>query len=148
MSEERFGGDLGDLVEELLPIATRLVEAVRDEGPDVVRDVLLSLPTETRARLDAVPGGVMGVFAIVLAGMVSPDATLRQLLGWTETMVEPHRGRGRGRPTLSAAERERQRLVAAAVPEDVAIVLANRAAEQGLTTRQRMLRVIDGERTA
>lgn len=145
--EELPYGELGDLVEDLIPVATRLIEAVRDEGPEAIVGVLHAMPSDVRAKIDHIPGGVHGVLAIVLAGMVSPDATMRQLLGWTTTLYEPvSRGRVGGRRVEPPAERERQRLVAAGVPTDTALVLAHREAVQPPTTRQRMLRVIHGGR--
>lgn len=61
-----------DLAAELVPVATRLVVAVRDEGPDAVKDVLATVP---QGRVDAL--------AVILAGMVDPDRTVRSLLAWS-----------------------------------------------------------------
>jgi len=61
-----------DLAGELVPHAAQLVAAVRDEGPDVVQ-----------ALLAATPGGRVDALAVILAGMVDPDRTVRSLLAWS-----------------------------------------------------------------
>jgi hypothetical protein len=62
----------GDLVEEMLPVAARLVTLVHgDGGPEDVHETL---------------GGLSGVqkdaLLVVLAGMVDPDETVGKMLGW------------------------------------------------------------------
>ena len=65
--------DREHLAHTLVPIAARLVATVRDYGPDDVVDVLRCVPA---GRFDAL--------AVILAGMVDPDATPADLLAWTE----------------------------------------------------------------
>lgn len=161
-AEELPFGALGDLMESLVPIAAELVHASREDGPEVIRGVMLrlrsieeDLPPEAAEQLRWFPHGVSSALNIVLAAMVSPHAGMRSLLGWTEQLVEPHQA-NRAASTRDGgwdppAERERQRLVAAGVPADTAIVMASRAViEQQETIRDRMLRVVarDGRRTA
>jgi hypothetical protein len=67
-----------DLAEELVPLAARLVVAVRDEGPDAVADVLAAVPVRPGETLPA-----WDALAVILAGMVDPARTMRQLLGWS-----------------------------------------------------------------
>lgn len=135
---------VADLIEDkLVPFAAELVVAVRELGPDRIGRLLDKVTTLEEAR----------VAMVVFAAMVSPDATMRQVLGWTDTMRQPMRGRpqngARGEP---AAERERQRLVAASVPPETALLLSARMVEQeqagaeGLTVRDRMLKAIEGGR--
>lgn len=130
-----------DLIEEtLIDLATELIVAVRDHGPDTIGRILARVPQGKRQR---------DLFDVVLAAMVSPDATMRQLLGWTDTMTPPPmRGRRPREDDDPPAERERQRLVAAGVPADTAILMAAREAVAKPTARQATLRVIHGERTA
>lgn len=143
--EELPFGELGDLVEQLVPIAADLVQVVREEGQDAIRGCLLRVPTEVRVQLDILPGGTMGVLAVVLAAMVSPDAGMRSLLGWTDTMTEGPRRARRDSRREPPAERERQRLVSAGVPADTAILHASRVVvEDQDSTRTRMLRVVHG----
>lgn len=61
------------LAEELVPIAAELVGTVRDYGPESVAEVL--------AR---VPGGRHDALAVVLAAMVDPEQTARDLLSWID----------------------------------------------------------------
>lgn len=133
-----------DRMEALVPVAAELIEAVRETGPDVVGGILDHLDKATLYRL-----------TVLLAAMVSPDAGMRALLGWTDAMI-PGPAKDRAEMTKDGgwdppAERERQRLVAAGVPADAAIVMASRSViERQDTIRDRMLRVVarDGLRTA
>lgn len=68
------------LAEHLVPIAARLVGTVRDEGADAVADLLRE-----------VPGGRFDALSVVLAAMVDPDRTPRELLAWTVNGLEYHR---------------------------------------------------------
>ena len=69
-----------DLAEALVPLAARLVAVVRDEGPEAVANVL-----------GEVPAGRHDALAVVLAAMVDPDSTVRDLLAWTRGGLEYHR---------------------------------------------------------
>lgn len=64
----------------LVPLAAELVGVVRDYGPDDVAEVL--------AR---VPDGRHDALAVVLAAMVDPDSSPRELLAWTTVGLEYHR---------------------------------------------------------
>lgn len=99
----RPGDALGDLAEQLVPVAARLVACVHDEGPQAVAAALASVPD---GRLDAL--------AVVLAAMVDPDARPSELLAWTWFDPVQHA--------------ERERLVAAGVRTRVADVLAQQVA--------------------
>lgn len=68
------------LTDTLVPIAAQLVGTVRDYGPEDVAAVL--------AR---VPDGRHDALAVVLAAMVDPDATPRELLAWTVNGLEYQR---------------------------------------------------------
>lgn len=77
----------------LIPHAVELVGVVRDYGPE-----------DVAAALALVPDGKFDALCVVLAAMVDPDKTLRQLLGWLDTPVqsrvfEPQSQRPRGRPS-------------------------------------------------
>lgn len=167
MSDKVFG-ELGDLVEEqLLPIALRLAEALRGEGPDTVLDVLRTIPTEVTARVDHLPHGIMDAFAIVCAGMIDPDARLGELVGWTEPLQD-NRVRAEQRAAeLDAARRAHERAALAEIKaarqvagelerlhragvRDIpaAEALAEQVKEQQQTIRGGMLRVIHGGRSA
>lgn len=143
-------GPLGDLMESLVPVAADLIVAERDEGPDAIRGVLLrvqaiaeELPPGVAAKLDGpggTPGGVWGAFAVVVGAMVNPETPLRSSLSWTESMRDGRRPR---RGSEHPAERERQRLVAAGVPPEQALLLAAREVEREQdTARSRMLRAV------
>ena len=69
------------LADALVPIAAELIGCVRDCGPDDVAAVL--------AR---VPDGRHDALAVVLAAMVDPDATTRELLAWTTAGPVQSRG--------------------------------------------------------
>ncbi|MEU5847459.1 hypothetical protein [Saccharopolyspora shandongensis] len=69
-----------DYATRLVPIAARLVAAVHDEGPDAILSALnraraLPTPADGTRVEDALP--------VVLAAMVDPARTPRQLLAWT-----------------------------------------------------------------
>ena len=56
MTDEQLPfGELGDLIEDLVPIAADLVEIVREQGPDAVRGCLLRVPTEIADPLNRMP---------------------------------------------------------------------------------------------
>lgn len=162
MTAEETPDILGDLIaEELVPILAELAVILREEGAEAVRGGLLrvqaverGLSPELADLLAHTPGGVWGVALPLALAMVSPDAGMRSLLAWTETLTEPVKDRAemtRDGGWDPPAERERQRLIAAGVPADTAIVMASRAViEQQDTVRDRMLRVVarDGRRTA
>jgi hypothetical protein len=155
MTEEELPfGELGDVMEKLVPIAAELVQAARDEGPSVVLGVMLQLrgmtlsPTVTAQLEQLNPGPVGGAFALVLAAMVNPDARMRALLGWTEELID---GRGAERviddKIRDSAARERARLAAAGVQTArAAATIADPVARAQVTTRDRMLRVVQGGR--
>lgn len=130
-------------MQDLVPVAAELIVAVRKTGSDVVADLLDPLTDGQRYRLN-----------VLLAAMISPHAGMRSLLGWTEAMVEPtpadRTENAKDGGWDPPAERERQRLVAAGVPADQAILMASRAvAEEQDTVRSRMLHVVrNGRRTA
>lgn len=65
------------LADALVPLAAELVATVRDYGPDDVAAVLARVP---EGRHDAL--------AVILAAMVDPDASPRQLLAWTGEPVQ------------------------------------------------------------
>lgn len=62
---------LADLAESLVPIATRLVGAVHDDGIAAVARVLSEVAPEHHAAL-----------AVVVAAMVDPERTPAELLSW------------------------------------------------------------------
>lgn len=96
----RSGDDpAGDLAEQLVPVAARLVATVHDEGPQAVAEALAQ-----------VPGGRLDALAVVLAAMVDPDARISELLAWTQFTPAQHA--------------ERERLIAAGVRSRTADVLA------------------------
>lgn len=150
MSDEELPfGELGDLMEALVPIAADLVQALREDGPDVIRGHLLRVPTDPVPGLEHLPGGAYSALALIGLAMASPDAGLRSMLGWTDNMIPgPHKARRDSRPE-PPAERERQRLVAAGVPADAAILQASRIViERQDTDRGRRLRVVRDEESA
>jgi hypothetical protein len=63
--------DHEQLADQLVPLAAELVGTVRDYGPDDVAAVL--------AR---VPDGRHDALAVILAAMIDPDQTARELLAW------------------------------------------------------------------
>jgi hypothetical protein len=71
-----------EYAEALVPIAAELVGTVRDYGIDDVRAVL--------AR---VPHGNLDDLAVVLAAMVDPDQSARDLLAWVDPERQPRRAR-------------------------------------------------------
>lgn len=73
------------LVQQLVPVGCRLVGAVRDRDADDVAHVLATVPD---GRLDAL--------LVVVAAMVNPDRTARDLLAWAseEPPAEPSTARG------------------------------------------------------
>lgn len=85
--------DREELVAQLVPIAARLVGAVRDYGPE-----------EIAAVLARVPDGRHDALAVVLAAMVDSTRTPQQLLAWVDASTQP----------------EYWRLIAAGVSPDVA----------------------------
>lgn len=107
------------LVEQLVPVACRLVGAVRDGDPADVAGVLKSVPS---GRYDAL--------LVVVAAMVNPDLTARDLLAWAseELPDEPPVARGfravelpivsddPDAPLELPGEREFARLIDAGVP--------------------------------
>lgn len=91
VSEPLPWGDVGDLAEELVPIAVDLMVAAGDEGQDAVRGALLRvLAIDPPAAVANTPGGVWGAFSVVLAGLlvgsVDPDQPISRLLAWTEAL--------------------------------------------------------------
>jgi hypothetical protein len=66
--------------DSLVPIAAELVGTVREFGPD-----------DVAAVLGRVPAGRFDALAVVLAAMVDPDSTPRELLAWTTGGLEYHR---------------------------------------------------------
>lgn len=94
---------LGDRAEQMIPWAAQLVEAVHDGGVSDVARVLAA--DEVR--------GKMNVLAVVLAAMVNPDATLRDLLGWVPPLDRPI-----AQPTLFALTSEADDLAAQRLAED------------------------------
>lgn len=135
-------GDLGDLAEDLVPIALDHVVKSHDEGPEAIRGVLLrvqaiekELTPELQAKLQDTPGGLWGAYSTVCAALANPDAGIKELLGWTEPLVSLH-----------VLQNEQERLRAAGVRTgDVAAALAKAAARQQETTKDRMLRITHGE---
>jgi hypothetical protein len=111
VSDELPWGAVGDLVEELRDVATDLVVAIREEGPESIRKILARVP-ETPPELRDLPGGATAVLAIVCAAMVNQEAPIASLLGWTEAMYP------------DATEAERSRLHGINVSEPAATVLA------------------------
>lgn len=71
--------------ETLVPLAMRLVGAVRDEGPETVHAILHAVRTRPA------PEGVdpIEALAIVLAAAVDPEKPASELLGWTENIESP-----------------------------------------------------------
>lgn len=69
-----------DLADALVPIAAQLIGCVREYGPDDVSAVLAQVPD---GRHDAL--------AVILAAMVDPDSTPKELLAWTTGGLEYHR---------------------------------------------------------
>lgn len=67
-----------ELADALVPLAARLVAAVRDEGPDVVRALLTEVPPRAGESVPA-----WDALAVILAGMADPDRSPRELLGWS-----------------------------------------------------------------
>lgn len=68
----------GDPVtDQLVPIAARLVGAVRDHDPDGVEQALADTILATGGRCD--PGAAL---AVVLAAMVPDDSAPSRLLAW------------------------------------------------------------------
>lgn len=134
-------GELGDLMESLVPIALSLVQALREEGPDAIRGHLLRVPTDPIPGLENLPGGAYSALALVGFAMVNQDATIRGLLGWTDDLIEP--GLAAERQRAIEAERDRLRAAGARSTSDV---LAEPVAEQQSTTRTRMLHVVHGGR--
>ena len=132
-------GELGDLVDELVPIAAELVQAVRDEGPAAVRGILAGVPHRAGEEIPA-----WDALAVVLAAMVNPDAGIRSLLGWAEEMLpEPPLPPLEPTPT----DRERTRLRTAGVgSRDATETLAGPVAALQQTTRDRMLHIVHGGR--
>lgn len=149
--EELPYGELGDLMEALVPIATNLVQVIREEGPTAVQGTLLrmrslqeQMPADVADRLCGLEGGMWGALALVLAAMVDPDARMRAMLGWTEELIDgPGAERVVEERIRESAARERARLSAAGV-RTAAETLAGPvgAAQQNTTTR--MLHVIHG----
>lgn len=70
--------ELSDLAESLVPTAARLVGAVHDDGPAAVARVLAGVPTEH-----------LPAFTVVLAAMVDPNKSPRDLLGWVDRALQP-----------------------------------------------------------
>jgi DNA-binding CsgD family transcriptional regulator len=70
--------------EALLPLATQMVEAVHDGGPDGLLDIV------QQARALPAPDGVDPdiALAVILAAMVDPTQGLERLLGWTRRLAE------------------------------------------------------------
>lgn len=101
-----------DLIEEVLvPIAADLVVAVRQAGPATVQ-----------AIIDRIPEGKDRLMHLVWAAMVHPDARIKDLLDWTDTMVPPAiRERLPHGVPEPPGETERQRLIAAGVAPDEAL---------------------------
>lgn len=69
-----------DLADALIPLAAQLIGTVREYGPEDVAAVLAQVPD---GRHDAL--------AVILAAMVDPDSTPRELLAWTSGGLEYHR---------------------------------------------------------
>lgn len=67
-----------ELVEQMVPLALELVGTVRDYGPEDVATVLGKVPGRPADF------GPLDALAVVLAGMVDPDARPAQLLAWTQ----------------------------------------------------------------
>lgn len=64
----------GDLAEAMLPVAAHMAALVHgDGGPEDVQDVLDPLTEQQRTAL-----------IVVLAGLVDPDQTMGQMLGWLD----------------------------------------------------------------
>lgn len=150
--EELPYGELGDLMESLVPIATNLVHAMRDEGPNAVLGALLQLRSveaglspKVREKLQRLPNGLPDALTMVCAAMVNPDARMRALLGWTDELID---GAGAERVIAEriadSAARERARLTAAGVRDPA--VLAPPVGAAQLTTKDRMLHVVQGGR--
>ena len=71
---------LGDLAEEMVPIAQQLIGAVHDDGPSAV------------ARVFAiVPEAHMPALAVVLAAMCDPTRTAGDMLAWVNWDGPQHR---------------------------------------------------------
>lgn len=84
ITEDRDLDAFADYVEDLVPIAARLIGAVHDDGLPGIRDVLASLP----------PGAHLDDLCVVLAAMADPDRTPRQSLEWLHTLGVRSRDRG------------------------------------------------------
>ncbi|MCI2424119.1 hypothetical protein MOQ72_42665 [Saccharopolyspora sp. K220] len=89
-----------DYAARLVPIAARLVAAVHDEGPDAVLRALnraraLPTPADGTRVEDALP--------VILAAMVDPTRTPRQLLAWTKRLDQGSAKLLVARPRLNPA---------------------------------------------
>lgn len=129
MSDDKPFGELGDLVEELVPIITNLADVLDTEGPDAVRGALLQMRSvqermtpETRAKLRHTYGEEWGVALMVATAMIDKGAGIRTLLAWTEPLL-----------ALEPLQREQQRLRDAGVRTETATAtLAKAVATQQL----------------
>lgn len=137
MTGELPYGAHGDLAEALVPIAADLVHAVREGTPAEIRAVLARVPTGTVGEGEAeLAVQRFDALAMVCAAMVNQKAGIKTLLDWTEPLL-----------ALEPIQKEAERLRAAGVTPATAATVAV-AVENEPTTRERMLRVIHGERTA
>lgn len=89
----------GDLMEDVVTVALRLVATVRDEGPAAVAGVLASLPDD-HGVFAPTPGGIYGALAVACAAMVDTEAHPTDLLAWITAQTEPvtTETKKRGRP--------------------------------------------------
>lgn len=140
MTDDAPFGEFGDFVEQLVPVAARLITTIRTEGPDAVRAALAQVPENTGGVQVELPGGSIGALCVVLAAMVDPDAGIKSRLGWAAELLPD------GDPVAAAAEeKERDRLRAAGVRSQLAArALASGIAEQQIGARRRLLHIVHG----
>lgn len=83
----------------LAPLTLRLVIAVREEGPDGVQAALTAIAALPPADdLDPAAAAL-----VTLAAAVDPNATLRQLWGWTDRLTDGTPPAASGGQTMSMA---------------------------------------------
>lgn len=101
------------LVEDMVPIARRLIGAVQKvRKREAVERVLATIPGERTPEENAL--------LVLLAAMVEPDVNPEQLLAWTETLADED----------GPQAREQRRLESLGVDSAAARLLATQAAAQ------------------